>query len=613
MTKETPKLTANELRKNLGNEEEQLAAETKQLVADALHDGLTDDEIFDLGLFSDKNECVAFIAEIKKREEQSKIKEQKIAEVRERFAKEKAVLMERYKEALKKEILMKNAVYEDLYERGDKPNSVGSSLKEERAEYFIPHITNAINQYKADLKEDGVGKAKAQYLNNKITQYTEALAYIKSVVAKYDSGKPGLRQSVHIEQPFVEEPVVAGDDIDVRDFLEPGDINSDLVELLGADNVNAAVNAMNAQLKEAGENRDPKGELVEFNKEGNEDELVIPEEEKPNTAQSETQPLLERHPEIPFLAQRITTLKENLMKLEYGTDQTDKNIRLNPDGSFKDAGYYKENGEWESMGIYGPQALKNYEEYQYPEIKKRFDYETSALKILTSPLIDKIVALIGKLGGTEQFIKTLEGSIENPSERYAALGPLHYVERDLARWILDDEKRLPAIEKIIDAELAKFENNENDSNTVGSELEIKKPNEMKLTLKELETEIKANINQLLDRIKEKQPQILKMVLKPSRTGFVIDGIVKINKTGNFLKPTVTINLSLPLESDAQGLQLGSNYMIEAGVATGAVKEQLEPLITQIVPNIKAYFEQKFSKSIDTMNIEDGELALHFKE
>jgi len=145
-------------------------------------------------------------------------------------------------------------------------------------------------------------------------------------------------------------------------------------------------------------------------------------------------------------------------------------------------------------------------------------------------------------------------------------------------------------------------------------IEIKNDLVEKLTLKDLEQEIKNNISNLLENenLKKKKPEIKEFHLKATPKGFVIDSVVKINKTGVFVYPTATINLKVPLENNSSGQLSIGNYSIEAGAATGTVKKQMEPALPQLIPGIKTYFENKYGKSIESMGIENGELVLKFK-
>lgn len=146
--------------------------------------------------------------------------------------------------------------------------------------------------------------------------------------------------------------------------------------------------------------------------------------------------------------------------------------------------------------------------------------------------------------------------------------------------------------------------------------EFKESNNVKtefLTAPQLENEIKENIKKLLEKIKEKQPEIKDFSLISDKNGFKINSIIKINKTENFFKPTVTINLKIPLEKNKDGELLLGKYTIEAGWATSTVKKQLEPFMPQLISGIKKYFEDKYSKSIDSIKIEDSKLRINFKE
>jgi uncharacterized small protein (DUF1192 family) len=107
------------------------------------------------------------------------------------------------------------------------------------------------------------------------------------------------------------------------------------------------------------------------------------------------------------LAKERELIKNKLDNLEYNIPNSSGKIRLNSDGSFKDAGEYYE-GEWVSNSEYGEQAVENAKNQDYPKVKKLFDKDTQLSDVLNSKLADNLNTLKNKLGGLRQLKDALE-------------------------------------------------------------------------------------------------------------------------------------------------------------------------------------------------------------
>jgi hypothetical protein len=168
-------------------------------------------------------------------------------------------------------------------------------------------------------------------------------------------------------------------------------------------------------------------------------------------------------------------------------------------------------------------------------------------------------------------------------------------------------------EKLKEAEKDRNEKEVLEIEKAIKELEKKEQGLVPLSPEELTKEVKKNIiPKLLEKIKDKEPEIKSFEIKDDGGKLRIDSVIKVNKTGNRIAPTVTIKLDMLLENKNGEMELG-DYSIKAGIATGEVRKLLEPQLPNLIPSIKKYFEEKFAKKIELMKIEDGNLAFEFKK
>ncbi|HZX73076.1 MAG TPA: hypothetical protein VFE57_01535 [Cyclobacteriaceae bacterium] len=174
-----------------------------------------------------------------------------------------------------------------------------------------------------------------------------------------------------------------------------------------------------------------------------------------------------------------------------------------------------------------------------------------------------------------------------------------YRDEDIVKWFEDNGMLQEA------AEAAKEIHMENKEDTM-----------KKLSRQELEKEIEENIKRLLDteKMRKKKTEIEGFKLLSNEKGFKLETTIKVNKTGIPFNQEVSIDLKVSLENNRDGVLDIGTYSINAGkgiIASFAEKE-LEPLMPQVVPGIKTYFEQKYNKHIESMKIENGELVLQFQ-
>lgn len=144
-------------------------------------------------------------------------------------------------------------------------------------------------------------------------------------------------------------------------------------------------------------------------------------------------------------------------------------------------------------------------------------------------------------------------------------------------------------------------------------VETKESLPKKYSAEELKKEIEINLSKLLggnEGGESKIKNVNKFDVKQNGNSLILATNVTA-KTGNVLKPTVTFDMELPLESKDGTLAIG-NYIIDAGILTKKVKAEIEPKLKELIPGIKKYFESKEGKQIDSINIENGNLVIKYK-
>jgi len=153
-----------------------------------------------------------------------------------------------------------------------------------------------------------------------------------------------------------------------------------------------------------------------------------------------------------------------------------------------------------------------------------------------------------------------------------------------------------------------------EDNVVDKVKETKENPPIRLDREALQKEIEENIKGLLEKIKEKEPEIKNFELLKTKNGFLIKATIKIKtgKDGDLIRAPIDIKLELPLENKNDILSLGKESIDAGFMATKKVRKEFEPLLPEIIPGIKTYFENKYKNKIESMKIESEELVLNFE-
>lgn len=144
-------------------------------------------------------------------------------------------------------------------------------------------------------------------------------------------------------------------------------------------------------------------------------------------------------------------LKTKLEKLEYQDPSTNVIVRLNSDGTFKDAGIYNEKGVWNSSSNNGEQAIKNAQTESYPRVKKLYDIDVKLNEVLNSKLANDLVYLKEKLGGLKQLEQAFEGL------PYEQVGSISYISKSIDEFLKSglQSNKLDGISKAVESLLSK--------------------------------------------------------------------------------------------------------------------------------------------------------------
>ena len=153
-------------------------------------------------------------------------------------------------------------------------------------------------------------------------------------------------------------------------------------------------------------------------------------------------------------------LKTKLEKLEYQDPSTNVIVRLNSDGTFKDAGSYDSKGVWSSSSNNGEQAVKNAQTQSYPRVKKLYDIDVKLNEVVNSKLADDLVLLKEKLGGLKQLEQAFEGL------PYEQVGSISYISKSIDEFLKRglQSNKVEGISKAVESLLSK-EQTQSESNT----------------------------------------------------------------------------------------------------------------------------------------------------
>ncbi len=355
-----------------------------------------------------------------------------------------------------------------------------------------------------------------------------------------------------------------------------------------------------------------------------EQETALPREKAESLIKALTS-LRESQEQLEYLKERKQQLEKIANKEEKAPDDTSSRNKKVLDNLFgKEENDEKENILKDVKSV--AKVLEDFLNDEYSGFKhiteKIAEMSKQKKGILTAKSVAEEYSAAKLDGSNPEFVKAVEEIVSIELEIHEFIYSKYETHRtqlpkgEMAQSF--DEEMMESLQKMYSKDIEKIKE-KYAKGIVGSEVKSDTKTEAKtrsverIRLGMLKLEINENIELLLMKDKIRMPKLEKFDLIATPNGFLIKSTIKVKmgKPGDLFRPSISFDFNLPLENQNGELALGEEY-IDAGIgmATNKVKKELAPLIPEILPGIKSYFEQKHKKQVESMKIENGELVLN---